>query len=89
MNEIKLSDECKALFLAYAKDAGNWSNQPLVGGNVGGHKSDRGYLTNLKRKGLLKTFESDGHQWVAFTKLGVEYARLNGVEMDEDNLAAE
>ena len=35
------------VFLAYAKDAGNRSGTPLIGGNVGGSKEERGNLTQL------------------------------------------
>jgi hypothetical protein len=31
---MNLTEQSKALFLAYAKDAGNWGGTPLVGGNV-------------------------------------------------------
>lgn len=79
MIEINLSPASKELFLDYAKDAGNWSGTPLVGGNVGGNKEDRGNLTDLKRKKLVTTFEYEGEMWVEFTPLGQEYAKQNGV----------
>ena len=81
IEKIELTEASKALFLAYAKDSGNWSGTPLVGGNVGGSKEDRGNLTDLKKKGLITTFKSDGLDWVSFTPLGVEYAKSNGVEV--------
>jgi hypothetical protein len=48
------------LFLAYAEDAGNWSGNPWVDGNVSLDAAGRGNLTDLKRKGLLQTFTDDG-----------------------------
>lgn len=81
MTNIKLTERSKKLFLEYANDAANWSGNPLVGGNVGGSKSDRGNLTDLKKKGLLKTFnDGEGHMWVTFTEIGKEYAKENGVD---------
>lgn len=69
------------LFIAYAQDADNWSGTPLVGGNVGGTKEDRGNLTDLKRKGLITTSEDDGATWIWFTPAGVEYAKTHGVDL--------
>jgi len=69
------------LFLAYARDAGNWSGTPLVGGNVGGSKEDRGNLTQLKRAGLITTDKSDGETWVNFTTAGIALAAKHGIEI--------
>lgn len=72
------------LFLAYAKDADNWSGTPLVGGNVGGTKEDRGNLTQLKKAGLLTTqqdFDDRHCQWVYFTQAGRELAASHGIEL--------
>ena len=80
---INITDQSKALFLAYARDAGNWNGTPLVGGNVGGSKEDRGNLTQLKITGLLKTFQDEGLTWVSFTDLGRVYAKENGVNICE------
>lgn len=33
------------VFKAYAADAPNWSGTPLIGGNVGGGKAERGKPT--------------------------------------------
>jgi len=71
----KWTERDKALFIAYAKDAGNWSGNPLVGGNVGGSKEDRGNLTHLKKLGLVKTWTDEGNIWLAFTEEGRRVAR--------------
>src|SRR6266851_1477355 len=71
---VKLTAKSLALFFAYWDDAGNWSGTPLVGGNVGGSKLERGNLTQLKQAGLIETFESDGQLWVRFTAAGETFA---------------
>jgi hypothetical protein len=81
LNQVELTEASKALFVAYAKDAGNWSGTPMVGGNVGGSKEDRGNLTDLKKKGLITTFRDDGCDWISFTDLGQEYAKELGIDL--------
>ncbi len=74
-----LTPRTLALFLEYARDAGNWSGTPLVGGNVGGSKEDRGNITQMKRAGLVTTFVDEGNTWLEFTAAGALYAVANGV----------
>ncbi len=69
------------VFMAYAKDAGNWSGMPLVGGNVGGSKQERGNLTQLKKTGLIQTSVEEGNTWIIFTERGREFAAEMGVEI--------
>lgn len=76
----QITDQSLQLFLAYAKDAVNWSGTPPLGGNVGSSKEDRGNLTQLKKAGLIQTFRSDGHDWVEFTVEGRELARHHGIK---------
>lgn len=71
------------LFLAYAEDAANWNGTPLVGGNVGGTKEERGNLTQLKQANLLKTFRDDGLLWVRFTDAGIALAARHGITIYE------
>jgi hypothetical protein len=71
---IEITDHSLALFLAYARDAANWSGTPMVGGNVGGTAADRGNLTQLKRAALITTFQYDGETWVEFTRDGKQLA---------------
>ena len=75
----KITGRSLELFLAYARDAGNWSGSPLVGGNVGGSQEDRGNLTQLKRAGLIRTTSGNGENWVVFTEAGHALAREHGV----------
>lgn len=81
---VQLTTDSHNLFVAYAKDAGNWSGTPLVGGNVSilGAARDRGNLTDLKKVGLIETFISDGRSWVRFTDKGRAYAVAHNVEID-------
>ncbi|MFR9773046.1 hypothetical protein [Nocardia sp. SC052] len=77
-----ITDKSLELFLAYARDAGNWSGTPLVGGNVGGSKEDRGNLTQLKRAGLIETFRESGDTWIEFTDAGKALAQEHGVRVN-------
>jgi hypothetical protein len=78
---ISLTKKSLDLFVAYAEDADNWSGSPLVGGNVGGSKEDRGNLTQLKKAGLITTDydRQDDCTWINFTKMGREYASALGI----------
>jgi hypothetical protein len=76
-----LTPDSLALFLAYARDAGNWSGTPMVGGNVGGSKADAGNLTDLKKAGLLTTFVDDGNKWIKFTAAGIALAAEHNIEI--------
>lgn len=76
---MRITDTSLMLFLAYAKDAGNWGGTPLIGGNVGGAKEERGNLTQLKRARLIKTFRYEGCDWVAFTDAGKALAAEYGI----------
>lgn len=78
-----LHTQTLALFLAYAKDAGNWGGAPLVGGNVIllGVREDRGLLTHAKKLGWLTTSVSDGDAWVQFTDEGRRVALSHGIDL--------
>lgn len=76
-----ITDTSLELFLDYARDAGNWSGTPLIGGNVGGAKEERGNLTQLKKAGLITTFEWEGNKWIDFTDAGHALAAEHGVEI--------
>lgn len=78
---MNITQKSLELFIAYAKDAGNWSGTPLVGGNVGGSKEDRGNLTQLKQAGLLTTFIDGRDAWVEFTNDGKALALTHGIEI--------
>jgi hypothetical protein len=75
----KLTKRSAELFRLYAEDAANWSGMPLVGGNIGGSKADRGNLTHLKRAGLITTSIDEGNTWISFTAAGHAYACELGI----------
>lgn len=81
MNTVQITEQSKALFIAYAKDAGNWSGCPMVGGNVGGSKADAGNLTQLKIAGLVETWNDEGCTWLNFTDAGKAYADSLGIDV--------
>ena len=87
--DLTLTPESHAVFMAYADDAGNWSGTPLVGGNVGGSKQERGNLTDLKRKGLIDTYTDEGCVWINFTDAGIAYATKHGTDLTWINGGAE
>ena len=77
-----ITEQTRKLFLEYAQDADNWGGTPLVGGNVGGSKQDRGNLTQLKKAGLIATEQdADGCLWLYFTDAGKAYAASLGVKL--------
>lgn len=78
---MNISENAKKLFLEYADDAGNWNGTPLIGGNIKSDISHRGYLTQLKKLGLISTFEYDGDMWIEFSESGVQYAKENGIHI--------
>lgn len=80
---MNITEQSKAVFLAYAKDAANWNGTPMVGGNVGGSKAERGNLTQLKQAGLITTWVEDGDTWLGFTSEGKRFAMSFGVEIQE------
>ncbi len=77
-----ITAESLAVFLMYANDAQNWTGSPLVGGNVGGTKEQRGNLTQLKRAKLIETFTSDGLTWIRFTAKGGALAKQHGITIE-------
>lgn len=82
-NNINLTPTSLALFLAYAKDAGNWSGQPLIGGNVYNNPNkDRGNITQLKKAGLIITHRENSYlTFIEFTPAGKALALSHGIEI--------
>jgi hypothetical protein len=81
-----LSPAALALFLEYARDAGNWSGAPLVDGNVEGSPERNGYLLRLKLAGFITTqYEKEpgrpGCTWMFFTAEGKALAAAHGVNL--------
>ncbi|HKD62354.1 MAG TPA: hypothetical protein VKB47_17960 [Terracidiphilus sp.] len=79
---MQITETSRQLLKRYAEDAGNWSGMPLVGGNVGGSKEDRGNLTQLKRAGLITTDVDEGCTWLIFTAAGRAYCQAEfGIDL--------
>jgi hypothetical protein len=76
---MNITETSLKVFLAYADDAGNWNGTPLVGGNVGGDKAERGNLTQLKVAGLITTDIEEGNTWLFFTDAGKALAAQHGI----------
>lgn len=81
MTPSSLTEQSRALFVAFAEDADNWSGEPCVdAGNVPFGTAERGNLTQLKRAGLVTTFVYDRHTWIRFTAAGKAFAAECGVK---------
>jgi hypothetical protein len=80
--EITLTAASHALFIEFAKDAGNWAGMPMVNGNVTVTQAQKGNLTDLKKAGLVTTSVDGGISWLSFTAGGKEYATKHGVTID-------
>lgn len=78
---VQITERSKEVFIAYAKDATNWSGIAPVGINVNSSKEDCGNLTQLKVTGLIRTFEEQGETWIHFTDKGKAYAKELGVDI--------
>lgn len=50
------------LLLKLIADSGNWSNTPMLDLDAAG----KGNFTDLKKKGLVRSFRSDGIDWADF-----------------------
>ena len=74
ITEITLSEGAMRLFIDLIEDAPNWSGTPGYGCNVQQTKQRDGYLTHLKKVGLLTTQYDEGVAWVYFTPLAKELA---------------
>lgn len=78
---MNITEKSLEVFLMYANDSGNWNGTPLVGGNVGGSKEERGNLTQLKKAGLIETSVDEGCTWIYFTEAGKAFAEEHGVKI--------
>lgn len=78
---VKLTARSHELFMDAAQDAGNWGGLVPTDGNIEFTKEDRGNLTQLKKAGLVTTFQDEGCSWIKFTESGKAYAAENGVDL--------
>lgn len=77
MTADDLTPASLALFRELAGWAGDWSGTPLVDLTA----SQRGNLTDLKRNGLLTTFDDDGCLFAMFTQAGVDLAASIDIDL--------
>lgn len=78
---MKLSPASAALFSDLAATSALECRAPTIDYTV----QNRGNLTDLKKKGLIKTEESDGDVWVYFLLAGVALAKTEyGTDVDPD-----
>jgi len=80
MSKVTLTTDSKAFFIDLVSDAPNWSGMPLFGGNISDSNENKGYLTALKKAGLVTSFVEEGCCWVSFTDAGKELASELGYE---------
>ena len=90
----QLTEESKALFVQYVEDAGNWSGTPLGGGNVASSMKNNGHITDMKKKGLITTFEHEFNRgefqtFMQWTQKGIDYARSIGLTDTANYLVSE
>jgi hypothetical protein len=78
---MSLTPASLALFIAFAEDAGNWNGMPMVNGNVEVSKQQRGNLSDLVQKGIVRVEDDGGDSFVVFTQQGRECALLFGCEI--------
>lgn len=81
MTTTTLTPDSLELFLALAEDAGNWSGEPLFGGNFSVSQADKGNLTDLKVKGLVRTTNDGRDVFVQFTDAGIELSGQHGIDL--------
>ena len=81
LNSIKktdgMTDATIGLFRALAGDANNWHGEPLIDITP----SQRGNLTDLKKRGLINTYRADGCDWCQFTCDGELLAKDLGFDL--------
>ncbi len=75
-----LTEGSKALFIELVEDAEEWSGQPLYQ-----HRerdtSANGHLTDLKKNGLVNSWEDAGDIFIDFPDSGIEYAASIGLDL--------
>lgn len=80
--ESAVSTKALSYFLALAADNHNWRGNTCLGGNVPQGRAENGYLTDLKKKGFLTTFDYEGNEFVHFEPKGVAVANFYGIEIE-------
>ena len=79
LTDFNISNEALVLFVQLASDAGNWNGQPLLPDLT---PQGKGFLTDLKKKGLVSTFTGEGCQWVNFEARGEQLAEHLNIQLN-------
>lgn len=80
-----LTSDSLETFKMYAKDAGNWSGNPWVStGNISPTKEQRGNISDLIKKGLIKTqnYGEGRGLFIIFTASGEALAEELGISLE-------
>ncbi|HIF23204.1 MAG TPA: hypothetical protein EYQ27_15200 [Gemmatimonadetes bacterium] len=87
-NPSNLSTGALDLFILMANDAMNWSGTPLLGGNFDLDEQGKGYLTKLKKAGLVWADKqhdpgcvTHGFVYINFTEAGQALATSHGIDL--------
>lgn len=81
---LKLSAKSLELFKLIAEDMPNWGGHMVpTDGNIQITPSQRGNLTDLKKKGLCETQEAEGTAWVTFTDAGYALTTELGYDLEQ------
>ena len=73
-----LTADSLALFLALARNAGNWSGTPILDELTADQK---GNLSDLKKKKLIRVFLHEGCRFAEFLPAGDALALAHGVDI--------
>jgi hypothetical protein len=77
LNKCEMTAETWDLFKDIVGDMGNWSGTPPCYNHITAAR--RGNLADLKKRGLVSTFESDGEEWISVEAPGLSLARELGL----------
>jgi len=72
-----VTTETLKYFLEKAEEAWDWNGYPVVD-NI---RKENGYLTNLKKAGLIETFKEGGTLWIDFTDKGHALAIEHNIDI--------
>lgn len=75
---IEMTPKTEGLWRSIVGDLGNWGGDCTPCYN---HltKELRGNLTDLKKRGFVKTFFSNGEEWIILTETGTQLAKEQGL----------
>ena len=76
---IKLTPTTHKYFEELCDASFDWSGTPLFEGS----DVEKGYLTSLKKNGLVRSYEEDNCTWVIFEDAGYAYAAEHNLELDK------